>query len=130
MMQPVAEADGCEFLCRALRGVAVARELKRDGDILQRRHRRDQVKRLKDDADLTASKTRQYILIEGIESGSVDYHLSTVGTLQARHHHEECRLSRTRRPDQAKRFARRDTQADVLQNMDTCRARAERQVDV
>jgi len=65
----------------------------RDRDILQRGHGRDQMKRLENDADLTAPKTRQCVLIEGIERGSVDHHLSAVGTLQSRHHHEERRFS-------------------------------------
>src|ERR1700730_3608363 len=88
------------------------------------------MKRLENDTDLAAAEARQGVLIEGIERGSVDHHLSAVGTLQSRHHHEERRFSRTRRPDQAERFARSYAQADILENVNARCARTERQVDV
>src|SRR5579872_2011528 len=69
VMQPVAQADGSELLRRALRGVSDACELQRDCDIFQRRHGGNQMKRLENDSDLTAAKTCQGVLVQGIERG-------------------------------------------------------------
>jgi hypothetical protein len=88
-MQAVAEANRPQFLRRALRSVGIAGQLQRHRDIFQRRHGRDQVKRLEHDADLTAAKARQRVLVEGIERGAVDYHFSAVGPLQSRHDHQQ-----------------------------------------
>ena len=95
MMQAVTEADLRQFRRGAPRSIGVAGEFERDRDIFQRRHGRDQVKRLEHDADLAAAKARQRVLIEGIESGAVDHHLSAIGTLQSRHHHQKRGFSRT-----------------------------------
>ena len=94
MMQPVLETDGSQFLCRALRRIGIAGQLQRHRDIFQRRHGRNQMKRLEHDADLTAAKARQRVLVEGIERGAIYYHLSAVGTLQSRHHHQKRGLPR------------------------------------
>ena len=95
MMQAVAEADLGQFLCGAPGSIGIAGEFERHRDIFQRRHGRDQVKRLEHDADLAAAKARQRVLVEGIESGAVDHHLSAIGTLQSRHHHQKRGFSRT-----------------------------------
>ena len=104
MMQAVAEPDRGKFLRRALRRVGIAGELERHGDILQRRHGRDQMKRLEDDADLAAAEARQRVLVEGIERRAVDHHLSAIRTLQPRHHHQQRGFARARRADQADRL--------------------------
>ena len=87
-MQAIAEADRCQLLRRAFRRVGIAGKLERHRDILQRRHGRDQVERLEDDADLAAAEARQRVLVEGIERRAVDHHLSAVRTFQSRHHHQ------------------------------------------
>ena len=89
VMQPVAETDRRQFLRRALRRVGIAGQFERHRDIFQRRHGRDQMKRLEHDADLAAAKARQRVLVEGIERGAVDHHFSAVGTLQSRHDHQQ-----------------------------------------
>ena len=94
MMQAIAEADRGQFLRGAFCGVGIAGELQRHRDVLQRRHGRDQVERLEDDADLPAAETREIVLVEGIERGAIDHHLSAVRTLQTRHHHQQGRLPR------------------------------------
>ena len=52
------------------------------------------MERLEHDADLAAAKARQRVLVEGIERGAVDHHLSAVRTLQSRHHHQQRGFSR------------------------------------
>ncbi len=94
MMQAVAEADRSQFLRGARGRIGIAGELERHRDIFQRRHGRDQMKRLEHDADLAAAKARQRVLVEGIERRAVDHHLSAVRTLQPRHHHQQGRFAR------------------------------------
>jgi len=117
-------------LRRTLRGIGIAGQLQRHRNVFQRRHGRDQMKRLEDDADLAAAKARQRVLVEGIERRAVDHHLSAVRTFQPGHHHQQRGFSGARRPDQAERLARGHAQADILQNVDACSARAEGEVDV
>src|ERR1700693_2899777 len=74
-MQAVAKTDRCQFLRRAPRRIGIAGQLQRHGDIFQRRHGWNQMKRLEYDADLTAAKARQRILVEGIQRGAGDHHL-------------------------------------------------------
>src|SRR5260370_2053539 len=88
------------------------------------------MKRLEHDADLTAAKARQRVLVEGIERGAIDYHLSAVGTLQSRHHHQKRGFPRAGRSDQANRLTRRHAQTDILENVNARGARAEREIDV
>ena len=130
MMQAVAEADRGQFLRRAPRRIGVTGEFQRHRDILQRRHGRNQVKRLEHDADLAAAKACQRVLVEGIERGTADHHFSAVRTLQSRHHHQQGGFSRTGGADQADRFTWSDPQADILEDVDARRARAEREIDV
>ena len=66
-MQSVAEPDRLQLLRRALRSVGIAGKLERDGDVLERRHGRDQMEGLEDDADLAAAEAGQRVLVEGIE---------------------------------------------------------------
>ena len=88
------------------------------------------MERLEYDTDLAAAEAGEGILVEGIERRSVDHHFSAVRPLQPRHHHQQSRLSRTGRTDQADRLARCHTKADIFQDMNACRAAAKREVDV
>src|SRR5215468_2147489 len=67
MSQAVTEADRREgFRCGG-KGITVTAELERDRDIFQGRHRRQQVERLEDDTDPSATKPGERILIEASE---------------------------------------------------------------
>ena len=130
VMQPVAEADRCQFLRGTLCRLGMTSEFQRHRDIFQRRHGRNQMERLEHDPDLAAAKARQRVLVEGIERGAVDHHLSAIRTLQPRHYHQQCGFPRARRADQADRFTRRHAQADIFEDMYARRARAQREIDV
>src|SRR5438067_1862264 len=67
MVQALAESDGRQLLRRPLGRVRIAGELQRHGDVFQRRHGRDQMKRLEHDADLAAAEAGQRNRVEGIE---------------------------------------------------------------
>src|SRR6185437_5304444 len=72
VQQAVSEPDRGKAAFGEREGVAAAGELERNGDVLQRVHRRYEMKGLEDDADIVASKTRQPILIEIVEIGAGD----------------------------------------------------------
>src|SRR6476619_3327933 len=88
------------------------------------------MKRLEHDADLTAAKARQRVLVEGIERGAIDYHLSAVGTLQSGHHHQKRGFPRAGWSDQANRLTRRHATTDIFANVNERGAGAEREIDV
>ena len=56
-----------------------------------------------------------------------DAHRAGIDAFQPGQHHQQRRLARAGRADDAGRFARRDIQADVLQHMDRRGALAKRQ---
>ena len=64
MRQAAAEPDRVELALGAGERVARAGKLERHGDVLQRRHGRDQVEGLKDDADILAAEARQRVFVE------------------------------------------------------------------
>ena len=55
-------------------GVGMAGKLQRQGDVLARRHGRDEVKGLEDDADMPAAEDGEAIFVEGAEilTGDLD----------------------------------------------------------
>jgi hypothetical protein len=59
MMQSLCEADGGKLLLGACKSIALAGEFERHRDVLQRRHGRDQMEGLENDADIFAAKARQ-----------------------------------------------------------------------
>ena len=75
-MQPRAEPDRFQLARRAPGRIGMAGQFQRHRDVLQRGHGRDQVKGLEDDADMAATKPRQSVLVEIIERGAVDHHLT------------------------------------------------------
>ncbi len=119
MAQPVAEADEPQFGRGPLEGVPAAREFERDGDVLERRHGRDEMEGLEHDADAGAAETGQGILVEPFDAGILDGHGPAFRPLQAGQHGQERRFARARRACEADRLARRDGEADTFQDMDS-----------
>ena len=72
MIQP----DLAEHGLRAVKRVCTAEKFKRQRDVLDRRHGRDEVKLLKHDADIFAANARQGVLAERAEIMSGDLHLA------------------------------------------------------
>ena len=105
VMQARAQADRGKLALGACQRVGRAGEFERDCDVFQRRHGRDQMERLKDDADGAAAKTRQLIFIEPAQILAGDRNRSRVGPLQAGHHHEQRRLAGAGRTEEADRLA-------------------------
>ena len=86
---PAAQSDGDQFALGAGECVERAGEFKRDGNVFQRRHGRDEVKGLEDDADILAAKTRKSSSSSLRRSFPGDDDRAGVGPLQPGHHHEQ-----------------------------------------
>ncbi len=80
---------------------------------------------LKDDADILAAKARERVLVELLQFLAVNHHRAGIRPLQPGHHHEQRRLARARRPEQANSLAAPYMKVDVAQDMDAGGAAAE-----
>jgi hypothetical protein len=85
---------------------------------------------LEHDADPAAAKTRQRILVERRQIRAVDDHAARIGTLEARHDHEQGRLAGTRRTDEAHRLPPGDVERDPFQDMHPRGPASEAQIHV
>ena len=110
MTQPVTKADELQLVFGAAKRICGAGKLEGDGDILQRCHGRDQVEGLEDDANPRAPKPGELVFVQRAELLPVDLDRARVGTLQPGHGHQQSRLARARRPNQANRLAFCDIQ--------------------
>src|SRR5690606_21783068 len=98
--------------------VGMPGKLQRHGDVFERRHVRDQVKRLEDDADIAAAEGGDLVLAAVVEPLARDPDLAGIDPLQPRNHHQQRRLAGAGRPDDAGCFAARNLEADALEHMD------------
>ena len=130
MRHAVGEPDIGEFALGPLEGVGVTGKFQRHGDVFQRRHVRDQVEGLEDDADVLAAECRELVLGQTRQflAGNLDHAL--VGTLEPGEHHQKRRLAGAGWPDDADRFAPRDVEIEALQNMHGAMAATEGQMNV
>ena len=126
---PVREPNSAKLLFCAIEGVRNTGELERDGDIFKRRHRGNQVERLKDDAHMPTAETREPILIKPADIFSRDNDRPGIGPFKACHDHQQCRLTRARGADQANRLSLAYMQRDILEDMNPRRAATERKID-
>ena len=125
MRQALVETDGRQFGGGARECVLQPRQFQRRCDIFEGRHGRDQMKRLKDDADPGAAKFRQRVLAQAVQRNAVDCYRTAIGAFEARHRHQQGRFSRTRGADKPDGLAARDGEAYIAQNMDARRAAAQ-----
>ena len=129
MLQPVGQSDLAELLARAGDGIGRAGKLQRHGDVLQRRHGRDQVEGLEHDADVAAAKARQRILVEAPQVRPGHHDRAAVRPFEAGQDHQQRGLAGAGRADQANRLAAPYIQGDILEDMDPGRGAAERKID-
>ena len=129
MRKPVGQSDLRQLALRAFIGIGRAREFQRHGDILDRRHGRDQMEGLEHDADMAAAKPRQAVLVELAEIGTGDLDRTGVRPLKPCHHHQQGRFARAGRADQPDGLAAADLQSYILENVNPRRAAAEREID-
>ena len=95
MVKPMAKADRLKLSGGPFKRLVVSGKFQRHGDIFQRRHGRQQVKSLQDDADMAAPRPCQSVLVQLSKVRSGDQHLSAARAFKARQHGHQRRLSRT-----------------------------------
>ena len=117
MIDPIAQADPLEErprLCAALMLGEVLRPIEgRHHHVFERRHPRQEVEVLKDEADLSApqpgslrfAKMRDVVVIEPLPAGG--------RTIEEAQEVDECRFSRTRDTHQGDHLASRDRERDA-----------------
>ena len=113
----VAEPDRLELARGDRERVAMAGEFQRHRDVFQRRHVGDQMEGLEDDADIAAPECGDLVLGLAVERLAGDAHDAGIDPLQAGDHHQQRRLARAGRTDDAGRLATRHLQADAFQHM-------------
>jgi hypothetical protein len=87
MREAMAEPDRVEFGRGQVEGVRASGQLERHGDILQRRHRRDQVKRLEHDPERVAAEQGERVLVHSRKVTACNLDAPGCRLLQAGNHH-------------------------------------------
>ena len=118
MTGTVREPDSGEFLKRACIGIGRARKFQRCRDILQRGHRGDEVKGLKDNTEIVTAQAGQLIL--GLRAEIVIKRADGAagGAFQPAHQHQQRRLAGAGRADQPDALAPVDIQRDPVEYPD------------
>ena len=117
MRHPRTKPHGLEFRRRPRASLGKPRKFKRDRDIFKCRQRRDQVERLKDDADPLPTEPRQSIFTHRRDVLARDAHRARIRPLQPRRRHQEGRFSGAGWPDQPHRHALRNFHRKPAQDM-------------
>jgi acyl-CoA thioesterase-1 len=130
MRHALSEFDGGQFGGRARKRISKTGQLHRRCDVFECGHSGDQMKSLKDDADLGAAKPGQRIFAKALQRDAVDFSRTAVGALEARYGHQERRFARTRWANKANGLATPNDEAYIAQNMHARRAAAQTQVQI
>src|SRR5262249_52812643 len=125
-----AETHRVEFGARAFERVLYAVQLERNGDVLERGHRLDQMERLKNDADILAAKAGERVLAKPCKLGPGHHHLAGRRLLEPSRYHQQGRLARTGRTNERNRLSARHLERDAGENVDRAGRARERQVHV
>ena len=127
--QAAGQPDGGEFALGAGKRVARAGELERHGDVLQRRHGRNQVEALKNDADVLAAEARESILVEFVQSSPATTTEPLSGRSSPVITMSSVDLPEPDGPSRPTASPRPILQVDVAEDMNAGGAAAERQID-
>lgn len=130
MAKPMSEADRRKFAGGPFERLFMTGKLQRHGDIFQCRHRRQQMKCLKDDADMTAPRSGQRVLVELSEIGTRDDDIASARAFKAREHRHQRRLSRAGCSEHSHAFSSLDIEVQTLQYFDRRFGRSKCQRDI
>ena len=124
------QPDGVERRRRQIGGIGAPGKFQRHGNILQRRHRRDQAERLKDDADIVTAQRRKGVFAHAgdLPSGKID--AAVTETLKSGHDHQQAGLAGTAGAKNADRLAGFDVQCDAAKDFDHPLGAGQRQTRV
>ncbi len=110
------EPDAREPLLRLRRRVGRAGELERQHHVLERRQRRQQLKRLEDEAEQPLAQRRARILVQSGERDAVEPDVAVARAVEPGEQAQQRRLARTGRADDGDRVAGFDVEADVVED--------------
>jgi acyl-CoA thioesterase I len=130
MGQAMAEADRGETLGGGGKSVAPPAEFERECYVLERRHRRDQMKGLEHDADVRAAQPGQRILVEHAEVVSIEPRSSGARPLEPANYHHHRGFPGARGTDEAHRLAGSDLDRDAAEDVDGPGRAPQSQVDI
>ncbi len=130
MRQPLAQADGDQFLPGDLERIADIGKFKWHGNVFQRRHVGDKMEGLEDDTDIAAAKLRHPVFAQAMQRRAVDNDLAAVEAFQPRQNHQQGRLSGSGRTDDPDRFSRIDDEIHTLEHMNGRSGLAEGQIRI
>ena len=117
VIEPFAETDRFQFGFRFGERVARAGQFQRHGDILQRRHGRDEMKRLKDDPNMIAAEAREFILPHLGDVRARDGDAALRGRFQSRGDHKKRGLAGTGWAEKGDGLAGRHAERHAGQNV-------------
>ena len=130
MRQPAAEADRDQLALGAPEGVVNAGKFERHGDILQRRHGRNEMEGLKDNADMSCRESARASSSSSLLRSSP---ATTIEPESARSSPvitiSSVDLPGSGRAEQCDSFAAAYIEADIAEDVDAGCAAAERQID-
>lgn len=129
MMKPLRQADARQFGGCAGKGIPAAGQLKRHRDVLKRRHGRNEMEGLENNADISASKARQTVFIKRSKILSGDADRAGVRSLKPGKGHQQRRFARPRGTDKANGFTAPYIERHILEDVDARCAAAKAQVD-
>src|SRR6185295_18277858 len=118
MLKAVAEPDAPELFCSARKGIGGASELEGYGDVLERGHGGNEMKGLKDDAEIVTAKTREAVFAHAHEILAHHDDLARGGAFEPGSDEKERGLAGTRRPDDSNRLAFVCGEVDPAQDLD------------
>lgn len=83
MLQTVAQTDPVKQLCGDGLGIAAARQFQGEHDVFQRVHLRQQLKRLKDEAEMSRPPRCTLFLVERAKSFTEEGDIARAGCIKA-----------------------------------------------
>jgi len=104
--------------------------VERHFDVLLRRQRGDQVKRLEDHADLVVAHGGQFALAHGGDIHPVDQDPPAGWIIQPRNDAQECAFARAGWPNNGDELSTRDLKADAPKDLDALTAQGQALSDV
>ena len=117
MIQALAELHQLQQFARASINLLACptAQMQWERNIFQARQRRQQIKKLKNEADLVTPHPREVVVVQGRKRRPVDLDLALSGVVQSADQVQHGRFAGTRRPDNGHHFTARDGQVDAFQ---------------
>ena len=114
VVHPRAQPNGSEFFLGPFEGVGMPGQFQRRRHVLQRRHRRNQMKGLEHHPHLVAPKSGQRVLVHRRQVLPQRHNRAGRGLFKPAQKHQQRRFARARRADQPNRLPLLNFQRDTM----------------